>query len=79
MDKKLRENLEKDLKLNAKALGIPIGSIEIFIAETMKSLEKSLKDKPVITEADLNRLLAKTLKKYNTDLAYVYQIRGKII
>ena len=79
MDKKLRENLEKDLKLNAKALGIPIGSIEIFITETMKSLEKSLKDKPVITEADLNRLLAKTLKKYNTDLAYVYQIRGKII
>ena len=79
MDKKLRENLEKDLKLNAKALGIPIGSIEIFITETMKSLEKSLKDKPVITESDLNRLLAKTLKKYNTDLAYVYQIRGKII
>ena len=79
MDEKFIQNLQKDLKINAKALGIPAGSAEIFITETIKSLKKSLKNQPVITEADLNRLLVRTLKKYHADLAYVYQIHDKII
>ena len=79
MDEKLEKKLQKDIKQTAKSLGIPAGSAEIFATETIKSLKKSLKHKSVITQADFDRLLVKTLKKYHADLAYVYQIRDKII
>ena len=69
----------KDLKINAKAVGIPAGAAEIFIDQTIAAVEKSLGDKKIITEADLNRLIIKETRKYNKDLAYVYKIRDKII
>jgi hypothetical protein len=33
----------------------------------------------VITKADFERMVARELKKYNADFAYVYQNRDKII
>ena len=71
--------LKKLLKTDAKALGIPSGAADIFIERTLKSVEKSLKEKELITESDLTRLVVRELKKYHADLAYVYQNRGKII
>ncbi len=79
MDKELKERLQKELKQTAKAIDIPAGAADLFIKETLKSLEKSLKDKTTITESDLHRMLAKILKKYHADFAYVYQIHDKII
>ena len=79
MDEKTEKSLRKELKLHAKALGIPEGSAKAFIDETIKSVNKSLKNKSVITAADLNRLIIKSLKKYNLDLAYVYENRDTII
>ena len=79
MDETLKKHLLKSIKQNARALGIPAGSAEIFANEAIKSLRQSLKGKSIITEADLNRLLAKTLKKYHADLAYVYETYGKIV
>lgn len=73
------KDLKKLLKTDAKALGIPSGAAEIFIERTLKSVEKSLKSKDLITESDLTRLVVRELKKYHADLAYVYQNRGKII
>jgi hypothetical protein len=73
------KDLKKLLKTDAKALGIPSGAAEIFIERTLKSVEKSLKSKDLITESDLTRLVVHELKKYHADLAYVYQNRGKII
>ena len=69
----------KDLKINAKALGIPEGAIELFISHIIKDTKKSLKRKSLITEKDLTHALVKQLKKYNADLAYVYENRDKII
>lgn len=69
----------KELKINAKAVGIPAGAAEVFTSQTIAAVEKSLKNKRIITEADLNRLIAKEVRKYNQDLAYVYKIRDKII
>lgn len=78
MDDKTLEQLRKDLKIHAKAVGIPVGAAESFIDETLKTVQKSLKKK-TITQLDLDRLIVKELKKYNSDFAYVYQNRDKII
>ena len=64
----------KDLKIDARAVGIPEGAAESFIERTLKDAKKSLKNRSVITEKDLNRVILKELKKYNADLAYVYEI-----
>ncbi|MBR6505862.1 hypothetical protein IKT18_03455 [Candidatus Saccharibacteria bacterium] len=64
---------EKLLKLHAKGLGIPTGAAEDFIKRSVKSAQKTLKGKSIITDADLTRAISKELKKYNKDLAYVYE------
>lgn len=69
----------KDLKIDARAVGIPEGAAESFIERTLKDAKKSLKNRSVITEKDLNRIILKELKKYNADLAYVYENHDKII
>ena len=79
IDEKLIKNLQKNLKIHAKALGIAPGAAEIFIEKTIKSTEKQLKTKKIITEKDLDKIITKELKKYNPDLAYVYKNRDRII
>lgn len=71
--------LTKNLKIDAKAVGIPIGAAEIFIDKTLKAIQTTLKSKTIITDKDLDRAIIKELKKYNPDLAYVYENRDKII
>jgi hypothetical protein len=79
MDDKTLKSLRSDLKLHARALGIPSGAADDFINETIKSVQKSLNKKSTITSADLTRLVVKNLKKYNADFAYVYENRDTII
>ncbi|MBQ3476152.1 hypothetical protein IJH26_01405 [Candidatus Saccharibacteria bacterium] len=79
MDKDTEKDLRTELRVHARALGIPVGAAESFIDETIKSVKNALKKKTVITKADLERLVVKELKKYNSDFAYVYQNRDKII
>lgn len=79
MDAETVKRVKRELKLHAKALGIPVGAAEAFIDETLKTVEKNLKKKTTITQGDLDRMIVKELKKYNADFAYVYQNRDKII
>ena len=79
MDEATIKKTTRELKINMKALGIPSGSAEIFTEKIINSVQKSLKSKNIITEQDLNRLIAVEAKKYNADLAYVYKIHDKII
>ena len=74
-----RTKLKKELLIDAKALGIPSGSAEIFVDRSINSAIKSLRPRKIITENDLKRAVTKELKKYHRDLAYVYEIRDKII
>ena len=69
----------KILKIHAKALDIPSGSAEIFIKKSITAAEKSLKSRKIITKNDRIRAITKELKKYNKDLAYVYENFNKII
>lgn len=71
--------LKRSLRIDARGIGIPSGAANIFIDHAVKDTLKTLKNKSVITEKDLNRALSKELKKYNADLAYVYQNRDTII
>ncbi len=71
--------LLKELKIDAHGVGIPSGAAEIFAKRTIKDVKKTLKSKSIITEKDLERVIIKELKKYNADLAYVYQNRDTII
>lgn len=73
------KELTKSLKIDARALNIPIGAAEIFIEKTISAVKKQLKPKTIITNKDLDRIVIKELKKYNIDLAYVYKNRDKII
>lgn len=76
IDQKL---LTKNLKIDARGLGIPAGAAEIFIEKSLATATKSLKTKKIITDKDLERAITKELKKYHPDLAYVYENRDKII
>lgn len=79
MDSNTEKDLRRELKIHAKALGIPSGAADSFIDETIKTVKKNLKKKTVITKADFERMVARELRKYNADFAYVYQNRDKII
>ena len=79
MDEKTTKALKKTLKLHARGLGIPDGSAEIFIDETIKAVEKSLKGKSIVTTSDLDRIIVRALRKYNKDFTYVYENRDTII
>lgn len=74
-----KKTLARDLKVEAKALGIPMGATEVFIEKTVDGVAKKLEKKKIITKRDLERATVAELKKYNADLAYVYEIRDKII
>ena len=69
----------KNLKIDARGLGIPSGAAEILIDKSVQAAEKSLKSKKIITEKDLKVAITRELKKYNADFAYVYENRDKII
>ena len=79
MDSNTEKDLRRELKIHATALGIPAGAADSFIDETIKTVKKNLKKKTVITKADFERMVARELRKYNADFAYVYQNRDKII
>lgn len=74
-----KDKLKKELLREAKVLGIQPGAAEILADRVVLATEKWAKRQTMITENDLNRAVAKEAKKYNADLAYVYQNRGKII
>lgn len=69
----------KELKIDAKGLGIPSGAATIFIEKTLKTATKALQKKTIVTDLDVKKAITKELKKYHADLAYVYENRDKII
>lgn len=73
------KTLIKNLKIDAKAIGIPTGAAEIFINKSLTAAQRSLKSKKIITDQDLKLAIVKELRKYNTDFAYVYENHDKII
>lgn len=71
--------LEKDILREAKVLGLSDSVAKMVAKRVCERIEKWTEKRSAVTDEDLNRQIAKELKDYNADLAYVYQIRGKII
>ena len=74
-----KASIQKELKIDAKGLGIPVGAADTFIKKSMDAAFKSLQRKTIVTELDIKKAIKKELKKYHSDLAYVYENRDKII
>ena len=73
------KDLEADIMREAKILKVPEGSAKAIAENVVERVEKWIKSRPAVTLSDIDRRVAKEIAKYNTDLAYVYQNRGKII
>ena len=71
--------IKQELRIDAKALGIPEGSAELFIKRAYKTAIKKLSHRTIITEKDLKLAIANELQKYHKDFAYIYKNRDKII
>lgn len=63
----------------ARALGLHMGSARIIAERVADEVATWVKDRDEITEADLARITARKIAKYNKDLSYVYKHRDKII
>lgn len=73
------KSLHQELIHNAKVIGLEIGAAEIIADTVVKQVSKRVGLRAAITSEDLNRFVAEAAEKYNKDLAYFYQNRGKII
>lgn len=74
-----RRILKRDILREAKILEIVPGSAEAIADIVVEKVAKWVGDRAEITEADLDRVVAKKMEPYNKDLAYVFKNRGKII
>ena len=74
-----RKKLTEEILREAKVLNLHMGAAEIMTEKVVENVEKWSKRRTMFTREDLNRAVAKEIKKYNADLAYVYENRGKII
>ncbi len=74
-----QEELKLAIMCEAKALSFSLPIAEMIAGNTAGAVAQWVMKRPAITEDDLNRRVAKEIAKYNDDLAYVYQNRGKII
>lgn len=73
------EQLLDDLLSSAKALKIPSGVAESITKKILKEVRLKITKQDMISEEKLNRCISEVAQKYNPDLAYVYQNRGRII
>ncbi len=73
------QELKNDIIREAKALGVPVGTAEVIAEKVAKLVAKWVNQRVTVTVDDINRRVALEIAKYQTDLAYVYQNRGKII
>ena len=74
-----KKKVHEEIKREARVLGMHSGEAEIIADKVTEKIIAWSKKRSIITEDDLNQRLAKELKKFNEDLAYLFESRGKII
>lgn len=73
------DELQKELLRELQALRVPSGTARAVADQVVKQVGQWVEKKPAVTMDDIYRKVAAEAEKYNPDLAYVYQNRGKII
>ncbi|MBP5674923.1 hypothetical protein J6W91_01170 [Candidatus Saccharibacteria bacterium] len=74
-----KKKVHEEIKREAKVLGLHPGTAEIIADKVTEKIMTWSKKRAMITEDDLNQKLAKEIKKFNEDLAYLFESKGKII
>ena len=74
-----KKAIKDDILCEAKIIGMRPGAAEIIAEKVAEKTVKWAEKRSEVTEKDLERKIAENLKKYNADLAEMFQIRGKII
>jgi hypothetical protein len=74
-NKKIREEILRE----ARVLGMHPGTAKIIADNVVDKVLDWCKQRSMITEEDLNNRLSIEIKKYNADLAYLFESKGKII
>lgn len=73
------EKLKAEILAEAKRLHIAESTAEMMADKVVANVAKWVTKRATVTMDDINRRVALEMAKYNADLAYVYQNRGKII
>ena len=74
-----KKKICEDIKREARVIRLHAGTAEIIAEKVSEKVMAWSKKRSMITEDDLNQRLAKELKPYNEDLAYLFESRNKII
>ncbi len=74
-----KEKIRDDILREARVLKIQIGTAEIIADKVSEKVFGWSKKRSIITVDDLNHQIAKEVAKFNKDLAYLFESRGKII
>lgn len=74
-----KELVVKDLLKQAKALNISEAVAKEYADRVGEKVEKWVRARGGVTEDDVNSIIAREIKKYNRDIAFIYENRGKII
>ena len=75
----LKELVAKDLLKQARALNVSQAVVEKYAGAVAEKVERWVTARGKVTEDDINSKIAKEVKKYNRDIAFIYENRGKII
>lgn len=73
------EKLKVEILAEAKRLHIAESTAEMMANKVVANVAKWVAKRATVTLDDINRRVALEMTKYNADLSYVYQNRGKII
>lgn len=74
-----RLGLKRDIMREGRVLNRHSGAVEAIAEKVSLEVEKWVLERPEITKADLNRVTAARIRKYDPDIAYLYRNRGKIL
>lgn len=73
------ERIYQEIMREAKVLNMQAGAAEIIAKKVTEAIIKWGKNRAAVAEVDLNQRLAKETKKFNADLAYLFESKNKII
>ncbi|MBQ6355109.1 hypothetical protein IJJ18_01660 [Candidatus Saccharibacteria bacterium] len=72
-------SLHRDIMREGRVLSRHTGAMEIIADKVCREVAKWVRERGTVTKADLDRVTAARLHKYDADLSYLYRNRGKIL
>lgn len=73
------QKLEQEITQLAQSIGLAPGFTETISNQVASATKRQIANRQVITQGDLERIVARELRKYSLDLSYIYHNRDKII